>query len=287
MGGLATHFRQRAMAFNALEATSDDRKRTLDSLLIDALEELGGQKIMVPGAKLRQQVVETGWRQRFDVAACLTALDRPFAKVLAEVDGVVVTPVQGSDILVGLSGAKPPDKAPPPVRSPHRGLRQDIFEAFARISAVPFVYLRERDKFVAENQAEGPSVRVPSASLEQSVASRREFAGSVSAPEQQRLLDALERSANPLAQFKQVLNANDLFRQWARFRAEKLEDTVRAWAKENHVIPRDAWFTSQRTEGDARHTLLRLAPYLTADEIRNLRIPLRAVEAMLSDAKSV
>lgn len=268
------------------EFTNEEPKRTLVRLLIDALADLQAQETMVSGAKLRQQVVQAGWKQGIDVAAQLASLDRPFSKVLAEVDGVVVRPVPGSDILVGLPGAKPPAKVPLPAKGPHRGLRQDVFEAFTRISTVPFVYVPDRDKFVGEDQAEGQSVRVPPASLEQSVASRREFAESVSAPEKQRLLDAL-RSPNPLAHFRQALDANALFRQWARFQTEKLESAVRTWAEESHVTPRAAWFRKQHTEGDARHTLQRLAPYLTTDEIRALRIPLRAVEAMLSDEKGV
>lgn len=273
------------VALNELGIT-DDQKRTLERLVIDALADLQARETMVPGAKLRQQIVQAGWQQGIDVAARLTALGRPFSKVLAEVDGIVVAPVPGSDILVGLPGAKPPERASRPAGNQHRGLRQDVFQAFTRISAVPFVYVPERDKFVGEDQAEGPSVQVPPASLEQSVAIRREFAGSLSAKEQKPLLDALERSANPLAQFRLVVHANGLVGQWAKFQAGEVESRVRDWAEKNHVIPRSAWFTKQRAEGDARHILQRLAPHLTADEIRDLRIPLRAVEAMLSGEKS-
>lgn len=264
-----------------------DQKRVLDRLVMDVLADLQAQETMVPGAKLRQEVVQAGWQQGLDVAAQLAAQGLPFSKALAEVDGVVVTPVPGSDILVGLPGAKPPEKVMPPAKNAHRSLRQDVFEAFTRISAVPFVYIPERDKFVGQDQADGTSVDVPPVSLEQSVAIRREFAESLSAKEQGRLLDALERSANPLAKFRLVLGENDLVRQWAKFQAAKLESRVRTWAEDNHVIPRDAWFRKQRTEGDTRHILQRLAPYLTIDEIRDLRIPLRAVEAMLSNEKSV
>ena len=275
------------MALDGPEIANDDQKQTLDRLLIDALADLQAQETMVPGAKLRQKVVEAGWQQGLDVAARLATLGRPFSKVLAEVDGVVVTPVPGSDILVGLPGAKPPEQTPLPAESPHRGLRQDVFEAFTRISAVPFVYVSERDKFVGEDQAEGVTVRVPPVSREQLIASRREFVESLSAMEQGPLLDALERAASPLAQFRQVLHANRLAGQWAEFQAAKLESSVRTWAKDNHVTPRAAWFIrNRRNEDDARHVLQRLAPYLTADEIRDLRIPLRAVAAMLSDEKS-
>ena len=58
MGGVATHFRRCAMTINAPDATNDDRKRTLDRLLIDALAELRAQETMVPGAKLRQRAIE-------------------------------------------------------------------------------------------------------------------------------------------------------------------------------------------------------------------------------------
>ena len=287
MGGdQATHpKRSKEVAIN--HEVNDDQKRTLDRLVIDVLQALLAQETMVPGAKLRQKMVQAGSQRGLDVDARLAALGRPFSKILAEIDGVVITPVLGSDILVGLPGAKPPEGAPPPARSSRQGLRQDVFEAFTRISAVPFVYVPERDKFVAEDQAEGPSVQVPAASLEQAVASRREFAESLSETERGPLLKALERSATPLAQFRQAVHAQDLVRQWAKFQAGSLESRIRTWAEENHIRPRSAWFTKQRTEGTARHVLQRLAPYLTADEIRELRIPLRAVEAMLSGEKSV
>ena len=284
-GGQATHpKRSKEVALNP--EVNDDQKRTLDRLVIDVLRALQAQETMVPGAKLRQKMVQAGSQRGLDVDALLAALGRPFSKTLAEMDGVVITPVPGSDILVGLPGAKPPEGSRPPPSSSRQGLRQDVFEAFTRISAVPFVYMPERDKFVAEDQAEGPSVRVPAVSLEQAVASRREFAESLPETERGPLLKALERSATPLAQFRQVVRAEDLVRQWAKFQARNLEALIRRWAEENHVRPRSVWFTRQRTEGTARHVLQRLAPYLTADEIRELRIPLRAVEAMLSGEKS-
>lgn len=73
-----------AVVPNGPESTSEERKRTLDRLLIDALTALQAQETMVPDAKLRQQVVQAGWKQGLDVAAQLAALDRPFSKVLAE-----------------------------------------------------------------------------------------------------------------------------------------------------------------------------------------------------------
>ena len=146
------------VALNQPEINTDDQKRMLDRLVIDALADLQAQKTMVPGAKLRQKVVQAGWQQRFDVAAYLAAAGRPFSKALAEVDGIIVTPVPGSDILVGLPGAKPPEKVSLPAKSLHQGVRQDVFEAFTRLSDMPFVYVPERDKFVGEDKAEGPSV---------------------------------------------------------------------------------------------------------------------------------
>lgn len=292
MGGDATHPKHskdltQQVTLNSPEV-NDDEKRPLDRLVTDVLRALQAQETMVSGAKLRQRMVQAGWQQGLDVDAHLAALGCSFSKALAEIEGIVIVPVPGSDILVGLPGARPPAKSTPRAKNPRQGLRQDVFEAFTRISAVPFVYVRERDKFVGEDQAEGPTLLVPPASLERSVASRREFAELLSERERAPLLDALDRSANPLAQFRQVVHASDLVGQWAKFQAGEVESRVRKWAEENRIVPRSAWFTRQRAEaGAARHVLQRLAPYLTADEIRELRIPLRAVEAMLSGEKSV
>ena len=60
---------------------------------------------------------------------------------------------------------------------------------------------------------------------------------------------------------------------------------MESWAAQNSVTPRASWFRPRRSADSAHHTLSRIAPYLTANEIRQLQIPFRAVEALLSDRR--
>ena len=77
-------------------------------LTVDALKDLGGALQMVPGAKLRQRMVEIGAERKLDVAAHVQATDHLFSRLVEQVDGVVVTRRAGSDMVVGLRGASTP-----------------------------------------------------------------------------------------------------------------------------------------------------------------------------------
>lgn len=254
-------------------------------LVVASLKELNANVTMVPGAKLRQQVVEAGLREGLDVAAAIAGDDRSFLQAVAAVDGVVVTRVPGSDAFVGLGGAKPPDQIASASPAALDGLRSDVYRAFTRVASIPFVYQPERDLFSPEDRAEGASVPVPRVDLPYLIELRRKFALQVPPQQQQRLIDALDGSANPLAQFRQVLEADGLVQRWMTFLTSTLRRRVEEWAVESNVTLRAAWFRAPRGGTNARTTLERLAQYLTDEEIRDLRVPLRAVEAMLFDRK--
>lgn len=254
-------------------------------LVVTGLKELDANVTMVPGAKLRQQVVKAGMREGLDVAATMARGGRTFLQAVAVVDGVVVTRVPGSDAFVGLSGAKPPDEVPSASPAAMDGLRSDVYRAFTRVSSIPFVYQPERDLFIPEDRAEGASIPVPRVDLSCLIQLRREFALQTPPQQQRPLIDALDGSANPLARFRQVLEAGGLVQRWMTFLASILRRRVEEWAVESNVTPREAWFRAPRSGTGARTTLERLARYLTVDEIRDLRVPLRAVEAMLADRK--
>lgn len=261
---------------------ANDNQVDWQRLVVQALRDLHADVTMVPGAKLRQQVVQAGWHEGLDVAAALANSDRSFAQAVATIDDVVMTRVPGSDVLVGLSGSEPPRQVPS-VRAPPEGLRQDVYEAFTRLSTVPFVYWPERDVFCPEDQAEGTSIPVPQVNLENLVRLRHNFISELPPPQQGHLREALDRSVNPLARFRQVLQGQGMTHRWSAFLKERLQSQVQNWAAENKLPPRSAWFKVQRETNAARRTLERLMPYLTTSEIRDLHIPLRAVEAILSE----
>ena len=187
-----------------------------NSLTLEALHALGADKVMVPGAKLRQRMVEIGHVDGFDVGAHVATSGIPFSKLAASVAGVVVKEQPGSDVLIGLQGARSPDKTPRhgSSRTSYYGaLRKDVHQAFTRISRVPYVYLPGSDKFVTEDQAEGPAIKVGGPTLDRLMTVRRDFVKTLPQETWELLLDALDRSPSPLAEFRRVVVATGVFRK--------------------------------------------------------------------------
>ena len=240
---------------------------------------------MVPGAKLRQQMVEFGNEEGLDVVAHVENSGSSFSKLVAGVRGVTVTPQPGSDVLVGLHDARVPDDAPrhDSAKVRYGALRRDVYQAFTRVSSVPYVYLPGSDRFVAAEQAEGTSIEVEGPTLESLISVRRKFVEALPPDAQQPLLDALDRTASPLSEFRREAIARGVFEKWSAMQAEVIRSHVVEWARRNDLTPRDSWFRHPRMTNSPHHTLTLLAPYLTAEEIRELRIPFRAIEALLAD----
>ena len=254
-------------------------------LTVEALSQLGADEIMVPGAKLHAQMVKLGYPDGFDVAAHVAASGYSFSKLVERVAGVTVRERPGSDVLVGLSGAQMPDAAPR-LRKPkllYGGLRSDVFQAFTRISKVPFVYLPGSDRFVTSDKAKGPAIEVDRVGLESLIASRRAFAESLHTQDKGPLLDAIENSPSPLEGFRKEIMARGLLGNWSSAQTETITRSVLHWAKQNDLAPRDDWFQRPQVVDSPHRTLERLIPHLTASEIRELQIPFRAIESFLSD----
>ena len=257
-----------------------------DSIAVQALRSLGADTEMVPGAKLRQRMVELGRESGFDVAEHVAKSTDPFSTLVRQVDDVVVQARPGSDVLVGLRGAHVPDDTPQIGSDPgYQGLRKDVYEAFTQVSPVPFVYLQGTDRFVPENEADGTSIAVASVTLNGLIEDRRSFISTLPSDDQKPLIDALNGSSNPLSEFRREATIRRVFGQWAAWQSQTVASRVREWARRNNLTVREAWFRRARMAVSPHHTLARLVPYLTADEIRDLRIPFRAIEALLSDQK--
>lgn len=254
------------------------------SIALQALHNLGADSVMVPGAKLRLEMESVGVEKGFSVPAHLASSDQPFAALIEQVNGVVVMKRPGTDMLVGLGSATPPAGTSSKRTTSSTGsLRQDVFEAFTRLSDVAFVYSPAADRFVPANLAQGPSIQTPETTLEGLVRDRENFVRSLDSHVQPGLLAALTRSSKPLADFHRVLNEMNLLGVWASMQAGMLRERVIEWARENNVQPRDSWFSRERSKTTTRRTLERLIPYLTAEEIRELKIPFRAIEALIVD----
>lgn len=256
-----------------------------DKLTKEALQDLGAGQVMVPGAKLREHMVRAGYSANFDAAGYVAKSGTSFSRLVARVPGVTVEIRQGSDVVIGLDGARAPDPAAghrAAATSRHGGLRSDVYQAFTRVSKIPFVYLPGEDRFVPEDRAEGKSIEVNSQTLERLISDRQEFIGTLPPEDQQPLRDSLV-STNPLSDFRREVEARGLLVRWISAQESKIKQHVIQWAGEHDVTPRDAWFRRSHASNTPHRTLARLTPYLTADEIRELRVPFRAVEALLAD----
>ena len=258
--------------------------RDWNTLTVEALRDLRADAAMVPGAKLRQRMVELGLEDGFDVAAYVKGSTHSFSGLVNQAEGVVVQLRPGSDVLVGLHGAQAPQDEPL-LEARAGGLRKDVYQSFTRLSAVPFVYLPGSDRFVPENEAQGGAIAIEAVTLDGLIGDRRDFVEELPPNDRQPLLDALNGSTNPLAEFRREAVNRGVFHRWAAWQTQATEARVKDWARRNNLEPRRAWFRHTRTADSPQRTLARLAPYLTADEIRDLRIPFRAVEALLSDLK--
>ena len=254
------------------------------SIALQALRNLGADSVMVPGAKLRLEMETVGAEMGFSVPGHLESSERPFGTLMEQVKGVVVIRRPGTDMLVGLGTATPPQETSPKRAIGSTGsLRRDVFEAFTRLSKVAFVYLPATDQFIPSNLAQGRSVPIPETTLEELVRDREDFVKSLDSHAQPALFAALTRSSKPLADFHRVLSEMDLLSSWASMQADLLRERVAAWAREHNIQSRDSWFSRDRSGPMARQALERLIPYLTAEEIRELKVPFRAVEALIVD----
>ena len=256
-----------------------------ESVTVRALRDLGADAVMVPGAKLRQQMVEVGNEEGLDVIALVANSGSSFSKLVAGVSGVTVMPQPGSDVLIGLHDARVPDDVPrhDSAKVRYGALRKDAYQAFTRVSSIPYVYLPGSDKFVTADQAEGATIEIEGQTLESLISVRRKFVEMLSPDAQQPLLDALDRSASPLSEFRREAIARGVFEKWSVMQAEDIRSRIVEWASRNDLTPRDSWFQQPKLTNSPHQTLSLIAPYLTAEEIRELRIPFRAIEALLSD----
>ena len=276
------------LAFGALEMVENHgselpfSEQQWSELTLRALKDLGGESQMIVGAKLRQKMLEMGRERDLDVGAYVGASGMSFSSLVEHVGGIVVRRWPGRDVLVGTPDAEEP-KWESNFAARRGALRGDVYQAFTRIVHVRVVYSPDTDRFLSEEVAEGRTIPVPEVTLETLIDDRREFVESLDAETQTLLLEALSRSPNPLSAFRQAVERLGILDRWGPEQSRIIWRRVEKWARENGVTPRASWYGRGQTGQSAHRTLSKLAPYLTANEIREMKIPFRAIEAFLSD----
>ncbi|MCZ0943311.1 MAG: hypothetical protein OXJ53_09660 [Gammaproteobacteria bacterium] len=252
-----------------------------NTLTLRTLEQLGAKELMVPGAKLRQAMEILAHEQEFDIAAHLIDRGRSFSTLVSEVEGVTIQRRPGSDLLVGLTGSSPPAPLSPVTKTGR--FRKDVWEAFTKLSPDRYVYERDADRFMIAEEAEGPSVPVPEVTLDLHMQDRQEFVKTLPNDLQDEMGGMLRHSSRPLADFRAALEARSILNDWMSFQGARTADRIREWARQNQIDLRQSWFAPRRPRITAHQTLQRLIPYMTNDEVYEIKVPLRVVEAMLRD----
>lgn len=256
-------------------------------LVEEALRELGGQEVYVPGAKLHAEVTNLGLKERREsFKEYLDTEGISFRQFLQKMAQVRVDVQPGTDMLVGLPGADMPKAAEHRARRRARGgpmLRDDIYAAFTRVSQRPYVYVPSTDEFTTDPGDAPDQVSVPPVSLEALLGDRQQFAKSLEDDAERELMSAVKYSANPLAAFHWKAGELALLPRWHAFNYELIQNRVKAWADENGLMASESWFTPRRPGDlidDPQRILAEVARHMRDEEIRELAIPFRAVEEM-------
>jgi hypothetical protein len=179
-----------------------------------------------------------------------------------------------SDMLVGIPGAEEKRIEQP------RVFRKDVFEAFSQFDKIVY-YDKDRDEFVIEPDSsvgllEGP--RITKAAIFED---RAAFAKTQSEPLRGRLVEA-SAPASALSQFMKVVISGHLQKEWLRFRSLRVADRVTEWALANGIEPRPNWFRKSASVSISPRALLHgLLEQMTDEEIRDLRVSVRAVESLV------
>jgi hypothetical protein len=161
-------------------------------------------------------------------------------------------------------------------------IRKDFYDAFNRIRNTVLYYDAEDDRIMDEDDQTRTFVEIPPVSLQQLLDIRSSFATTVDDPNTAAELQEALRKTMPLRVFSASITRSGLGRRWHDFRYETLVAFIEGWAAEAKLTSRPEWYSSfpAPRQADPRETLSLLARYMTDNEVRDIRIPLRVVEAM-------
>jgi hypothetical protein len=252
------------------------------SLIDEALEEARqGDARPVPGAKLRLILARLSDKRGVDLSEVVRANGTTFAGFLEQKSPeLLLLRRPGTDMLVAKSAEEiPTEHLQGSSPSSTRGIRQDLFQALTYLGAdASHCYDRIGDRVVScadSDSGEMDLVPLPPVSLHDHIRLRRSFAQERAPDLEAALLN--ERLA--LGAFRLEVQRRGLFGDWHLFQYEALRRKLIDWAAHNHVAVQQSWFepglpSRERPPGMAE--LLKLvADYMTEDELKELRIPLR------------
>jgi hypothetical protein len=256
------------------------------TLVKKALLELGADKQFVPGAKLKQVLAKSG-ENPHELDEFLDTTAQRFSDLLESIDGIKVQKRGSSDMLVGFPGANWP---PPTVTSrapiPKMQMRDDVYLALTKITALGYYYFPKTDQFVEGPRTDsGEGVPLPKVVFADLINERKVFADQVVDREKAaELVNALEQTASPLVSFQNAVSRLNLGSEWHVFKFGSMRAKLEKWASDHGLPIMPSWYDSSSSSENRgpKEVLVRLADHMTDDEIRQLNVPFRAVEALFN-----
>jgi hypothetical protein len=195
----------------------------------------------VPGARLRQIIVQVAKEAGLEFPP---VANQPLGKFLDQYPSVALVQRRpGADMLV-----VPAQRAELLTQSPGDlrafVLRSDLFEALTMIPKQGKdkpVYHMHTDEVIwlaASDLLSENAVPMPTATLDQAILDRKEFAASVSVPQKEvrEILTKCLSENKPLRSFSEALRAHGLARAWHHFRMGLVVKRLQQWGQE-HSIP--------------------------------------------------
>ncbi len=252
-------------------------------IITEALKELQADSVLTRGAILHSKVSEIARRSDLDFDDYLKGTNQRFSSVVQTVDNVELHKRPNTDMYVGLVGAKWPESTAKWMPKNQHRFREDVYEAFTRISDNDYWYLPDTDEFSNEIAQDDTRrrIRVPSVTLENLLEQRRRFSENSEAHDE--LERAIERSPNPLAAFQAGISRLRLGQEWHLHKSTTLRKSIEEWADENGIEFNPRWMEPQdvgATSQSPQQLMAAFAAYMTDEEIRSISVPFRAVEAM-------
>lgn len=255
----------------------------------------------ISGARLRAFIVQAALTQ----GVSFPPADEPDLKLsqllLRYPDVCVVARRQGQDMLV--APADRPELLTEPVTAPLQSVRQDLFEAFTRITPTRRAFYSPLEDKVVYYPVDAPMREgieaIPATSLELELVIRREFLSSLEPAQREPLSKAL-LGENPLGEFGVAVRKERLQRAWHVYRTRQVIWRIDQWASKIGVPFRDSWVTSgaaalsprvARTAAGSsgEHfelTLARLLEGLSSEDLSRITVPLDVVLKALAPRQS-
>ncbi|MHB8178531.1 MAG: hypothetical protein ACYDA5_05865 [Vulcanimicrobiaceae bacterium] len=245
------------------------------TVVFDVLRDLGGDEIFVPGSRIMSVLVLRASDKGDDLRSYLRSQRMNLGRFLKQFEPSIEVRNKGaSDMLVGFPGAKEKRVEQP------RAFRKDVFDAFSKFGQSVY-YAKTRDQFVADPVDTAGLISGPSITKDTVLADRVAFAQTQPEPLRIKLLTAASADS-PLSAFMKIVVGSRIQKDWQRFRSLRVLERVNQWASNNNIDPPSHWFKKMAVSDVSPRALLQgLIQQMTDEEIRDLRVSVRAIESLV------